>query len=197
VKRRVVLVLAAVLFASAVARADQIPIGLVSFDVFIPASATGPGTNAFDIFNFTGPTFGPTVGPPYAADSLTFDNATLTVNFQGGSSQVINLGNIGPGELLDSMGNPVVQFPSTDSFTSAMFAATLSPASFMLSDGTTFRARASVSADVVPSSGSSLQAGVDLAVINAVVVPEPNTFVLVGPATIWAFVILRRKQSRL
>jgi len=198
VKRRVVLVVASVLLASALVRADQLPIGLVSFDVFIPASATGPGTNAFDIFNYTGPTYGPTVGPPYAADALTFDNATLRVNLQGGSSQVVNLGSIGPGELLDSGGSPVVQFPSIDNFTSALFKATLSPTSFMLSDGTTFKASASVSAHLVPSSGSSLQAGVDLVVINAqpvTVTPEPGTWVLVGTGLALAalFSILGRR----
>ena len=179
-KRRIVVMLASALFASTVARASEIPIGLVSFDVFIPASGT-PGVNAFDIFDFTGPIFGPAVGPPYAADSLTFQNATLIVFFQDGSSQAINLGNIGPGELLDSNGNPVVQFPSTDNFTSAV--ATLSPTSFMLSDGSAFRASASISADLLPSSGSLLVAGTDFAIVNAepvAVIPEPANWVLLS-----------------
>jgi hypothetical protein len=193
-KRHIIFMLASVLLASAVARADQITVGLLSFDVFIPSSGTTPGVNAFDIFNFTGPVYGPTVGPPYAADPLTLDNASLTVDFRGGSSQVIKLGNIGPGELLDSSGNPVVELPSTDVFTSALFTATLSPASFVLSDGTAFGARAPISVDLTPSSGSSLVAGVDFAVVNATPIPEPNTLVLLGSTLIGIFGILRRKQ---
>jgi hypothetical protein len=108
------------------------------------------------------------------------------------------LGNIGPGELLDPSSSPVVQFPSIDNFTSALFKATLSPTSFMLSDGTSFKASASVSADLVPSSGSSLQAGVDLVVINAqpvTVTPEPGSWVFVGTGLALAtlFSILERR----
>jgi len=97
------------------------------------------------------------------------------VNFQGGSSQVIDLGNLDPGELLDSGGNPVVQFPSTDEFTSAVFAATLSQSSFKLSDGSTFNAASSISVDLLPSSGSLLQAGVDFGTINAEPLTAPET----------------------
>ena len=197
-----VLVAASLLLACTFTVASEIPVGLLSFDVFISANGT-PGINAFDIFNFTGSNFGPAVGPPYAADPLTFDNATLTVNSQSGSS-VINLGNIGPGELLDSSGNPIIQFPSVENFTSALFTATLSSTNFALSDGTTFTASGSISVDLLPSSGSSLQPGVDFAVINAepapVAMPESNTVVdlFVGTAAIGVFAILTRKQrSRL
>jgi hypothetical protein len=197
-------VLTFVLFslASGVVRGDPIAIGLISFDVFIPASTSPPvqGINAFDIFNFTGPTFGGFLGSPYASDPLTLVNASLTVTPDNGSAQAFNLGNIGPGELLDTNGNPLVQFPAVDNFNSAIFSATLSPAVFKLSDGSTFDASALISADLTPTSGSFLQAGVDLVVIDAQLlqeppVPEPSTVALLGTALagmFWVFVRKRR-----
>lgn len=184
-KRQVILILA-LLFGSCLARASEIPVGFVSFDEFIPASGSAAGINAFDVFNFTGPSFGPVVGPPYSADSLTFTSASLTVNFAGGSSQSFILGDIGPGELLDSSGNPVIQFPSTDNFSSAIFTATLSPTTFTLSDGTTFTASGSIPSDLTPS-GPRLIAGTDFAVVNAeqpqvTPVPEPGTLFLLVTA---------------
>lgn len=200
-RSRVILLVAFVVLLSTLARGNDVPIGFLSFDVFIPAGS-GPGINAFDLFNFTGPSWGPAVGPLYAADSLTFDNASLTVDFQGGSSQIINLGDLDPGELLDSGGNPVVQFPSTDVFTSAVFTATLSQSSFMLSDGTTVNAASSISADLLPSSGGSLQAGVDFVTINAEspgAMPEPDTAqcLLITLAGICLLnVLVRARESR-
>jgi len=166
-KWRLSLAFASMILVSTVAPADQIPIGYLSFDEFI-AAGSGVGINAFNLYNLTGPDWGQAFSPSaFASDGLTFDDASLTVNFQGGSSQVISLGNIDPGILSDSSGNPVVQFPSTDNFTSAVFTATLNQSSFTLSDGSTFVADESISADLLPSSGSSLQAGVDFVTIEA------------------------------
>ena len=62
----------------------------------------------------------------------------------------------------------------------ALEKATLSPTSFKVSDGTTFTARAPISLDLLPSSGSSVRAGVDFVVINA----EPASKLEVGIANI-------------
>lgn len=157
--------------------------GLLSFDVFIPAGI-GPGVNAFDIYNFTGPGYGPVAGTPYAADSLTFDNTVLTVFLVGGSSQVFDLGNIDPGELLGSDGSPIVQFPSTTEFTSAELTATLSPSTFMLSSGANFAAVPSIAVSLTPSSGDMLVAGVDVAPVYAepasTATPEPRSITLIA-----------------
>jgi hypothetical protein len=169
----------------------------LSFDVFIPASTTPPiqGTNAFDIFNFTGPTFGGILGEPFASDSLTLENASLTVTPASGAPQTFNLGNLGPGESLDANGNPLVQFPSMENFTSATFTATLSPTTFNLSDGSHFVASDTLSADLVPSSGSFLQASVDSVVISAQPVPEPSVLVLLTTSALVEFfgVLVRRR----
>ena len=122
--RRIVILVASLSLALGIARADNIAIGVLSFENLIPSSTT-PGINFFDIFNLSGSTFGPFAGSPYASDSLTFQSTTLTVNPDGGSPKALTLGDIGPGELLDTSGNPVIQFPTTDNFTSAILTATL------------------------------------------------------------------------
>jgi PEP-CTERM motif len=200
-KRRVLLISAMLTLVPGLARADAIAIGLLSFDVFISASITPPilGTNAFDIFNFTGPTFGGFLGSPFASDPLTFENALLTVTPESGSPQAFNLGKIGPGELLDASGNPLVQFPAVDNFTSAIFTATLSPAVFPLSDGSTFEASGFISASLTPLSGPLLQAGTDSVVIDAQLlqappIPEPSAFALLGTALAGMFGVFARKR---
>ena len=76
--------------------------------------------------------------------------------------------------------NILVQFPASDDFTSAWFTATSSPTTLMLSDGTTFRASAAISAALMPSSGPLPVAGTDFVVVNAVVIPEPGTWVFLA-----------------
>src|SRR5437879_5593489 len=75
-----------------------INIGLISFDVLIPAGPGTPGVNVLDISNFTGdPLLGGFALPPDfpAFSSLKFLNAKAT--FMGGSTLVVNLGDIAPG----------------------------------------------------------------------------------------------------
>lgn len=199
-KRQSIFAIVLLTFGVGFAKAGEVTIGLLSFDVFIPSSGAAAGINSFDVFNLTGPSYGPAVGPPYASDPLTFDSASLTLNFSSGSSESISLGDISPGELLDSSGNPIVQFPSTDDFSSAVFTATLTPTTFTLSDGTTFAASGDITADLTPSSGSALVAGTDFAVINAESAPVISaaesspflSFLLVDLLTISAFLWWKR-----
>jgi hypothetical protein len=173
-------------------RADVLDIGLFSFDSFVAPAPDGssPGSNAFDIFNLTGPVWGPLSGvAPYASDSLTFENSILTLTPDTGTPTVIDLGNIGTGELLDSSGNPVVQVLSTDNFVSATFTADLVPASFSLSDGSTFDALTSIFANLTPSSGPFLQANTDFVLVAAEsmpasAVPEPTSVLLLATVMI-------------
>jgi hypothetical protein len=170
--------------------------GVLSFDIFIPSGGNGPGINAFDIFDFTGPVYGPVAGSAYAANSLTLDNVVLTAFFLGGASQTFELGDIGPGELLDSDGNPVVQFSSSSQFTSATLTATLSQTTFALSDGSTFNASPSISVELTASVGGLLVAGVDFAPIYAeagrAATPEPGTLILL-PLGLLAVAALKRR----
>jgi hypothetical protein len=180
--------------------ADSLSVGVLSFDVFIPASGT-PGVNAFDIFNYTGPTYGPTLGAPYVSPPVTLGNLSLTVLFQGGASQTFTPANVAPGELLDSMGNPVIQFPSTTNFTSALLTATLSATNLQLSNGSTFNASSLLSVSLTPSSGMNLQAGTDLALINAqsaaaAGTPEPASLGLVLLSSILLFVYAHRRSRQ-
>jgi hypothetical protein len=163
--------------------AATILIGTLSYDTFIPGGSVSPGIDAFNISNLTGSFDLPPDFP--VSDSLTFQSASLTLTLGDLSQQVLDFGDIGPGFLLDPSGNPVVQVPGNEAFASAEFTATLSPGSFTLSDGTTFKAD-STALDVVldPSSGSTLVADVDQTTIGvtqtiAITTPEPASRSLV------------------
>ncbi|HXM45187.1 MAG TPA: hypothetical protein VN924_28370 [Bryobacteraceae bacterium] len=178
-KRPVVLALVLLGIVSTPAVASEITIGLLSFDVVIPAG-NSPGINAFDIYNFTGSTYGPFAGVPYVTDSVTLDDTLLTVDFQDGSSQLaFGPDDIGPGELPGG-----IQFPSSTQFVSATLTATLSQTVFTLSDGSTFTAAPTISVDLTPSSGGLLVAGVDFAAIYAesaaIGTPEPCSGILLA-----------------
>jgi len=157
------------------ASASTLVTGLISYDVVIPAG-TAPGVDALDIFNFTGPAYGPFAGTPYVVDPVNFFNATLTVYLAGGGSDVQQIGTLFPGET-----SPI-GFPSTTQITSAVLTATLGQSILALSDGSTFMALADITVDLLPSSGGALTAGVDFAAIDAqsvpAPVPEPGTVIL-------------------
>jgi len=182
------------LLAPTAAFCGVVNIGLISFDVFIPGDINTPGVNVFNIFNFTGdPLLGGFALPPDfpVMDSLTLLSGSLTL-MSAGSPLVIPLGALVPGAL--SPTDPV-QFPDTSLFTGAIFTATLSQTSFLLSDGSTFLAGSStITAELLPSSGSSLVAGTDFAVMTVSDVPEPSTSLLLGTALAILVGIRRRKE---
>jgi hypothetical protein len=191
----------ALCLAPAVARATAVDLGVLSYDVFIPGGAGSPGVDAFDIANFTGAF---SVAPDYpVTDSLTFQSASLTLFPIGSTPVVIALGDIGPGFLLDAFGNPIVQVPDTEVFTSAEFTATLSPASFALAGGGTLTASSTaISTVLIPSNGATLTAGVDSAFIetNAVAsasTPEPASLPLVAAALLLGAGLVKARSRRL
>jgi hypothetical protein len=178
--RSQIVLLALILWRSFPAGALSIPIGVLSFDGFIPAADGSPGVNAFNISNFTG---GADLLPDFSVTTaLTLLNASLTANPSSGPPQVIPLGDIGTGALLED-GTPslVLQFPGNRAFASASFTATLSPTSFELGDGNVFVAEPTIFVTLLPSMGSLLVANSDAAEITAqpaVAVPEPGTWIL-------------------
>lgn len=185
------------------AQANIASVGTLSYDTFIPGSSGFPGVDAFNLSNLSGGFSLPADFP--VTDSLTFQSARLTLTFSDLSQEVFNLGDIGPGFLLDPSGNPVVQVPSDQLFASAEFTATLSPGSFALFNGTSFVAD-STSLDVLlqPSSGPTLGADVDrttIAVPGTIVgvtpgvTPEPSLFVVLLPACA-CLVLARLRRSR-
>jgi len=159
------------------ARAGVISIGVLSYDTFIPAGGGSPGVDAFDIANLTGAYSLPPDFP--VTDSLTLQSAVLTLTFSDSTQQVWDLGDIGPGFLLDNNGNPIVQVPGDETFASAELTAALSPRTFMLYDGSTFSAgSASIDTLLLPSSGTTLTVDVDQTTIDVSSapsgVPEPS-----------------------
>lgn len=177
------------------AHADNVAVGILSFDVLIPGDTTTPGVDAFDISNLTGdPTLGGFALPPDfpTLASLTFLNSTLTLS-NGASSQIVNLGDIAPGVFSDLS----LQFVDGTPFTSAIFSATLSATSLNISGAAQdFVAdSANLTATLLPTAGTGLTAGVDLVVLNVSgsfppppTVPEPSTaepILAVGMLAVW------------
>jgi hypothetical protein len=186
------------LIASLSAKANFIDLGVFSFDSFIPGGPSSPGINAFNIANFTGAFDLPPSFP--VIDNLTFQSATLTLFQSGQAPQIFTLGDIGPGFLLDAFGNPVVQIPDTEVFTSAELTATLSATTFALSGGGSFAASsAAIDTLLSPSSGSALSPGVDFALIQAssgpVPTPEPTSIVFLLTTLLASAGIVRGVRS--
>jgi hypothetical protein len=103
VKRKMIVFLGLVFFGSLPGQANPVPIGVLSFDVLTPSANGFASVNAFNISDFTGAFDLP---PDFSASTaLTLKDATLTADYGGGPPQVISLGNIGPGPLLDPNGN--------------------------------------------------------------------------------------------
>jgi hypothetical protein len=182
------------LFTPTIASCNTINVGLISFDVLIPSDINAPGVNVFNISNFTSdPASGGFALPPDfpVMNSISFLGSSLTL-LDGGSQIIIPLGDLGPGSL--SPADPV-QFPGTASFGRAVFSATLSQTSFLLSNGIAFVAgNAAFSIDVLPSSGTSLVPGADFSVIAVSDVPEPGSVVLVGTGLATLIRTNRRKK---
>lgn len=169
--------------------ADQIDVGVLSFDVLDPGLPGFPGQNAFTLTNLTG-TF--SLFPDYpVADNVTFLDANVTPSGLGASS----FGDFGPGSAQ-------VAFSATNDFASALFQATLSQTVFTLGDGTTFQADSNlVAASLLPSSGPSLIPGVDFVILTVSgspvtsAVPEPPSWLLLmASLPFLSFVVFRLRR---
>lgn len=159
--------------------ADTVLVGSFSYDTFIPTTNGSRGVNAFDLANLTGAFSLPPDFP--VTDSVTWLNAVLTVTLSDSSHQVFSLADFAPGFLLDSNGSPVVQVPSDESFAAAELTATMSPTTFVLSDGSRFTAgSAAIDVTLLPSSGNILVQDVDQTAIS---ISGPTA--VSEPASIW------------
>lgn len=177
-------------------RADDVPIGYISYDMY------QPGLDSFSIYNFTGDA---ALSPDFnVVTPLNILNATLVLTGSSANASPISLGTIGPGPLLDDMGNPLLslQFDSLSTFTSATLMGTLDTTNVLMANNTTLQLNPNIFFNLYPSSGSSLQAGVDFGIIYAGVpvvgVPEPGVLLLIlsGFAAFLVFwLVLRTKQN--
>jgi hypothetical protein len=187
------------LLIPAAVRANVVDLGVLSYDPFIPGSPGSPGVDAFNVANFTGAFDLPPSFP--VSDNLTLLGASLTLFPIGKTPQVFALGDIGPGFLLDAFGNPVVQVPDGELFTSAELTATLSATQFALAGGGSFTANSpAINTLLLPSSGSVLTPGVDFAFIEAssgpASTPEPASIVFLLTTLLASAGLVRRVRSR-
>ncbi len=191
-RRSLIFVAVAVLllFAGSPAKADSISVGAFAFDNIFS------GVNSFDVYNLTGdPSLGGYAEPPGfpVYTFLSFDDVTLTLDNADGSTTTESLGEIDPG--FPALGTYLVD--GSNSYTGATLTGDFSATALTLDDGTTVNIDGSFSSTITPSSGSTLQAGVDFAVINAntEVLPlsEPPSLLLVGIGFLVIAGILRKR----
>jgi len=159
------------------AAADQIPVGGVFYDPFILGQPGFPGIDVFDVSNLTGLAFLPPSFP--AATNLNFNNLILTVLLSGGGQQSFSVGTASPG--FTTLGP---QFLDTLGITSASLTGNFASTSITLADGSVVQINGTFSSTILPSSGSTLAAGADSAVIFATRsitnVPEPPSLLMLG-----------------
>src|SRR5262245_37689344 len=178
--------LVAIAFSTAVAQADPISIGFISFDNIIPSSPGNPGSNGFTIANLTGDPAngGFALVPDFNVFTpLVFMNSVLTV-VANSSTTVFSLGDIAAGFFLpDSL-----LFPGSAEILSATFSATIAPTLFQISDGTSFLANSGSFSTTLLPAGGFLAPG-DFALLNieaqrqptdVSTVPEPSTLSLLN-----------------
>lgn len=178
--------------------ADIITVGVLSFDTVLP----GPdGVNGFDIDNFTGdPSGGGSALPPDfpVLTPLIFQNSAIILTYADGTTENIPLGEIGPGFFPDLSG--ALQFPDTTEFQSATLTGTFSESPFLLSDGRFFNPDTLVfSAELLPSIGTVLVAGIDFTLIEATgtftPVPLPAVWLLFGSGLVGLGALMRKRFS--
>lgn len=180
--KAVLLVLGLSVF-SAVASADEYPIGLLSFD------ATGATSGEFDIANYSGGVLLPSFS---VLTPLTFSITSLTVNFVTGPSTVLTSGDFTSDGFGGFTGNNSFNIVS-DAITSAVLLGTVSPTTGVSVNGVGTVTLAAAFDDGSGTSsvtlsdvtGGGVQQG-DNALINAVsgtstvTTPEPGTGALLG-----------------
>jgi hypothetical protein len=186
--QRVLVVSLMMLFAPvAVTQADPINLGFISFDSLIPPDGDTAGINGFTIANLTGDPADGGFGLPAdfpVFSPIQFVSSMLTI-VQNGASTDYLLGDIGPGFFQSDL----LQFLTSAQISSATLVAQLGPLAFTLADGSTWSANSTVvTAALLPSGGSFLSAGLDMAVLTIDAseqtdppssVPEPGTLCLV------------------
>ncbi|MCC6536048.1 MAG: PASTA domain-containing protein, partial [Bryobacterales bacterium] len=184
--------------AAAAATAGPVPIGILSYDEFIPAGST-PGIHAFNVANLTGAYSLPPDFP--AASELTLLSAALTLFPESAASFTLDLGDVLPGFLLDAFFSPLIQVPSDVFYTSATFTATVAGSPFLLADGSTVVPTSTiVSAALLPSAGGRLAPGdfapilLDTQDYVPTAVPEPGSLALL--AVPLALCLYRRRKRR-
>jgi hypothetical protein len=210
---RAIIALLALLPFCAIASADQIPFGYLSYDVILPGM-----TAEFDITNQTGPNSTPFPDPTWpVATPVSFTITSLTVDFNDGSSAVFGpayftLGSDG----LSWFGSSLDISGSNAQPTDATLVGTFNASTITLNDGTLWTisplsfANAAGTGDpemTDPSGPCStgitpgcLQDG-DLAVIYAraqqTAVPEPATWTLLATGILLAMMFRKRTLRKI
>ncbi|HEU4689470.1 MAG TPA: PEP-CTERM sorting domain-containing protein [Vicinamibacterales bacterium] len=177
---RVSACLLAALFCAREAASAPISIGVLAYDEFIPGETT-----TISLLNLTGDPLlgGSSLGPDFpVVTNLVLTNAVLTLQDHSGAQTSLILGDIAPGPLLDSNGEPLfeLQFPSATQWVSAQFNASFAGPTLLLDDGRTFLPfELALTTTLLPGAGEFLTPGdlvtIDIDGVFAVPEPPPST----------------------
>ena len=180
------ILLASAALLSAVASADEIPIGYVSWNV------TSPVTGEFDILNQTGPNSSDDATWPVTS-TINLESLALTVDFTHDKTEVF-------GSSYFSLALDGISFDGATIATGlfnakpidATLTGTFSPTELTLFDGSTVSILPTFSVTIESSAGVGLPLlDGDFAIIEATTVPEPRSVFLVF--TCFGVVLLFRK----
>jgi hypothetical protein len=208
---RACLAIFAGLFCAQNATGAPISIGTLAFDELIPGA-----TSVFSISNYTGDpaSVGFALPPDFPSlTPVTFTNASLVLVADGGIVTTLDLGDIGPGPLLSTTGDPLLmlQFPVSAALLSARFTATIATGSLALAGasgslalagGDTFEpATLSILAELLPGLDPFLVPGAAMTTIDVdgtrvAAVPEPMTATLLLIGGGLAVRRVRRRRMR-
>jgi PEP-CTERM motif len=185
---KTLLLVAAISVFSAMAFADGVPVGYLSYDV------TSSNTFQFDITNQTGPNssiFPDTTWP--VSNTIFLSSLSLTVNFSNGTTQVFGSSYFTlNSDGISFVGNPL---STLNPVSNATLTGAFSTTTFNLNNGTSVTVGSTFSATLLPSSGTTLQ-DQDFVVIygntSVATTPEPESLTLMGTG-LAALMAFRRK----
>jgi hypothetical protein len=176
--------------AAATAWADDVVVGQLSFDTLNLGA-----TDAFTVTNYTGDD---NLGFFPVVDNVNFEGITVTYTDSTTSTTTsAGLPDLSPDQISNQLA-----VTASDTYSQAVFSATLSQTIFTLSDTTMFQADSStVTFTLLPSTPPSLQADVDLGLITVSgsiitsTAPEPPVSLLLLGGMLCLFGVKRAKTA--